>query len=621
MIVLFAIMLSLFGYYLFLSQQFHLMIEETPLIVVAVVAVALYLFALANLLVAGVYILLAAGWALLAFVLVRKRKTLGVLFRNVFSPGMSIFIAGIPVIYLLARPMLFGLYDEFSHWGLIAKAIYTAGGLPPAGSMLTFPAYPEGTALFQFFFCRLFGWKEGVVIFAHTLMLWSAAAAFTKGMRWKHIPLAVLAMVIVYTAYIRFGVAMWSVYVDGMLGVMAGGAFALYYHSGERNPADVLKTVPVLAFIPLMKESGLFLSVLLCALMAADQLYLSGKPEKAAVTGRNPVRRHPYAFALLPALLLPIFIDVSWSIYLSAAGISNGEVFHQHAANSPNIVELFIQALAARAVGRARAELPFFGSAAFLLIMLLSAFAVWMAAVRDRGCRHRLSVLMGGLLAGFVLYSVGLVYVYMFRFSAYEGERLASYSRYMGTYFLFFLISLAHVFIEYLSKNRPQTGTKWALIGATAVFAVYLLVMTPLGLFNFFVRKTADPVRSEISSQMSVIRKAAKPDQKVYILWQDTDGTEYYKTKYELYPIRTNGMTWSIGTPYDGEDIFTIGMSANDWEKALREYRYVYVGKTDAQFEGRFGELFQDGSVKNNTIYTVEIPSGGRILLTPMNEP
>ena len=618
-----ALMCTLIGFCLFIFNQLKVDIEETPIISIAFIMITLYLLALAGALKAAIPAVTALGLSLIPFVLFQSRHQITKLLRAICHPGFIIFIIGIPVLYLLARKVIFSNWDEFSHWGLIVKALYYHGGLPQQDSMVTFIAYPPGTALLQYFVTNLMGKQEGIIVFTSVMTVWACAIAFTKSLKWRQLPLVLMSLALVYLAYVHFSSSLWCIYVDGLIGLLFATAFELYYEHNAPSQSNILKTIPLLAMMTLIKESGILLALLFCTLMATDSFYI--RKTTGDLSAKSlPNHKKPNWTLFAMAALVPILLDISWALHLSSIGIGHGQSLVQNFIfNAPNsnqgIIPAFANAIVSTPVGSARPEAKFLASAAFLLPLSTAGVLSLMLFTSDRILKRRVLIIALVLMIEVLVYCISLVLLYTFKFNEYEGTRLASYSRYMGTLFLPVVLCIFVIIFKQLTDHGlKKLQDKWIYIACPLVLALYLLVVTPTGSVNLLKRTTAYPVRQMITEQAQFVKGIAEPMDKVYVIWENTNGREYNISKYEFYPMVVSRTAFSIGKPYSSQDIWTKDISEDEWEKMLLdEYKFVYVGKTSEEFVSQYGSLFQNGQVKDNSIYRVSI-TNGNICLVPM---
>ena len=108
-----------------------------------------------------------------------------------------------------------------------------------------------------------------------------------------------------------------------------------------------------------------------------------------------------------------------------------------------------------------------------------------------------------------------------------------------------------------------------------------------------------------------------KPDDRVWIITQHKHGFEYYLLQYELLPASVPANPFSIGTPYNSEDIWTdISMTKAKWDAALNDFDFVVVFNSTQTFIDEFGSLFEDPeSLNAQGIYRVVHGTSGNLLV------
>jgi hypothetical protein len=111
---------------------------------------------------------------------------------------------------------------------------------------------------------------------------------------------------------------------------------------------------------------------------------------------------------------------------------------------------------------------------------------------------------------------------------------------------------------------------------------------------------------------------AVSAEEKVYLITEHRDGYEFLKLQYSFYPLHSNDGAWSIGTPKDASDIWTLPITAAQWADILRQehYDYVYLSNIDEVFTELFSGLFANAP-REKALYRVEV-SGDAVLLVEM---
>lgn len=292
------LLLSFAGYFLLLYRLFQgKRTALYPALLVSGITALGFLAGLANCLPAAFAGMYYAGFALLpvgAVLLIRSRSRLP-------RPGLSDLLPFIVLAvgaYMLqdafAGRFLYN-YDDFSHWGKIARVISEELRLPVEADQLNHGTYPPGSALFLAYVARAVGVSDGAWLFANTLMLLSFWIALLDVSKRLPVRLLLLLLLVYFMHYMTPPVAL---YVDMLLAAAAFACLAACL-SGTGKADFPLPALGVLLSAPvLIKNSGVFLAMMI-ALYAA---YLH-------------CRTHRRFSAGMAALLLPFALLLAWRFY------------------------------------------------------------------------------------------------------------------------------------------------------------------------------------------------------------------------------------------------------------------------------------------------------------------
>jgi hypothetical protein len=222
------------------------------------------------------------------------------------------------------------------------------------------------------------------------------------------------------------------------------------------------------------------------------------------------------------------------------------------------------------------------------------------------------------IIIGLSLYSGVILIMYLTAFSEYESTIVASFDRYIGTYFLGLLVVALLLAIE--SIIRDTRGAREHLPLNFKIFTI-LFVFLCLAPINYIVDNTvlerfsnADRRASRLPYEdMRQYEKLLnRKKDSVFIVSQNTTGQDYYILRYNFTPIRTQSsppkvpIIWSLGKPYSSKDQWTADISVDKWSKILENFTYVYLYKIDDRFIKDYGQLFDDtNSIKSTTMYRV----------------
>jgi hypothetical protein len=218
-------------------------------------------------------------------------------------------------------------------------------------------------------------------------------------------------------------------------------------------------------------------------------------------------------------------------------------------------------------------------------------------------------------------YLVIILYSYLAVFSVGEAAALASFQRYVatwyhGVFFAIVLLILSEVDFGFYEKSN-QFGAKSSgliirqkHIGALLIAFIALNTISSLGYYVFMLRSSPTlgiDWREPLFKTTKAIKTSKIPDgSKVYIVTQHRAGFEYFLLRYEMVGAQFGEMPFSIGTKKDEGDIWTDEeMDAKKWSEALRDFDFVVLSITTESFNDEFSSLFKDGLVESDSVYKV----------------
>ena len=230
----------------------------------------------------------------------------------------------------------------------------------------------------------------------------------------------------------------------------------------------------------------------------------------------------------------------------------------------------------------------------FLLILLLEY-----NKAKTKEEKERIISIMISYSIGFIIYVLFMLCIYLFALPEHEGRNLASYSRYMSTFFIAGFIFI----LAYLTEKKNKTGVIVLLL-------VAFLSTNVISYLNPIPNKQVI-IPNEIIKTGEFLQEKLKENERVYVIYQNTDGYDFNLLRFQIAPIRTNLLwEWSLGKPYSETDYFTYNISKETWlQKLIKEnYNYVYFAKVDDQFMNKYGSLFIDKSKEElqNSLYKVK---------------
>lgn len=586
----------------------------------------LYGFGLINALFAGFIVVVIASCLLVVFAIVRSAarsdsRTALRSARDLVSPALVVFLVLAFVTFVTTRDMKLSSFDEFTEWGAVVKAMVIDDKLSIYSPIdLAFRGYQPGIGLFEYFIERLGGWSEGNLFWAYQLVITSLFLPFVASLTWRKAGRLILILPIVVLVPSLFFPSTQIIIIDPLLGLLFGYCLALVYTSDPSNRRSTLHLTLALAMVVLTKDSGAYLAIVVLVALFAKRLHQ---------------RHHGSPGQWLRAALLPVGVPLAGAAvaYLSWKTII--AILHATPELSASNIDL-VQLV----VGPAR---PYWGQvvdrfwSSFLsepLIvshrleisqtgMLLSGAALltllelWR---RGRWGLPRDFSLAITFTVGGVVYAVGLLVLYLFKFSDYEAVRLASFVRYLTTYWAGGAMLMAASVIAALSEPRPVADSHLGRAGRVVsspfgIALVWLVLIAILAPAKSLVAYVRDPVTATMSARSgydNVLDRAsaariARGD-RVWVVSEYDEGYDYWVLRFGLMPADVNPEAWTLGPPHGAGDVWTVDLSRREWASQLRRYDFVAIQKSSETFLSRYGALFvNEDDVVDGTLFKVTV--------------
>ncbi len=565
----------------------------------------LYLFGLAGPLLPGLFLAAGCGIAgagLLAWRFFKgdaaaKKRLLG----RLFTPG-AVLAAGMVLYFFWAHSgrVVTG-NDEFSHWAFTVKQMvrWDALSVRHAEEML-FPDYPPAAALWEYLFIRPApGFAESYLYRAMSLLQIALLVPFLASYSWKRLGGAAAGLLAAFLLPLAFyGEFYTDLCVDGLLALLF--AWLLYLWFGGKRRADGFVLFGLCtgsAVLALTKASGLLFALAALGIVLWD-----------AAAQKQPLR------PLLRPLAVLAAAKTSWStlcaVYIGGGGGSLLQNLAGLFGPWPERYTLTLGAFLRTLLRYPELDAPLRLSP--ILWFVAGLCLLWAAGKNEPDGAGRLRLALG---LGFGSYCLGLLYLYFFHFGEYEGTRVLSEARYLGSW----LLGMALLGLLLLLGRWGRAGQPGMHLPLLALFGSLLVFPFNTAQVNNLVSPQAEilPRREARSAYLSPGSGLLAPTDRVYFVAADTTNYELLAAAYSLYPIRCDaslGHNFHTGAGYDAW-ANTVGAEA--WAAELAaNYTHVYLYVVDATFYEAYGPLF--GGAENiftRTLYRVEARPDGGVLL------
>lgn len=500
--------LSLLGLCVWLNRSFRIQAAQTPLVAACGIGMVLYFAALLNVLGPAQLALCLAG-PILALLTVKKDGPKASV-RPFVTVGIALFGAAALWLLLLERGRLIESHDALAHWAIMAKSILTNGQLPNTANLaIEYVDYPPATALWIVFVCKVIGFSDGSMVFAQGLLSLAAVLSFAPLCRKKWYG-GVLA--VSYGLYV-FGVSIGirDLRVDGLLTLLAAGAIAVVLAHREEPKLALATALPVLSFLAITKNSGLFF-----VLAGALTLFAVAAPAVKKL------------WLVVAGVGIPAVCWWLWGCHVRLVYPNGMESKHAVSA----------EAYESRFAGKTAEELQQFEDKFFhhyleldhpkilsywLIVAVFLLVCLWLW--RAGGFSGKAAIgWAGGALAMTVGYLGALWGTYVFSMPTDEMLVLASIDRYSSSFFDLLLAGAVLLILAFGSKAKAKTKA----VLCTLLAAVQLVAVSALGSWSFAYGRAS--------------------------VWAASARQQIWLEQKALYPIRDGAryLIYTNGSPMDG---------------------------------------------------------------------
>ena len=599
----------IFNSTLFLSEKNNRKITENLISIISIIILILFLGGLFHILnITFIFLLVISiiifGYNLFNYKNIIKKR------ENIFNFEFLIFIILFILFSIGTEGRFLCNWDEFSHWGLSIKNMFYFDQFYSSNNMTTlFKDYPPVIALFQYFILKLNGnFNESLLYFSNQLLILSIVVRFYKIFEnTTKLNKIIATILILFVPTIFYRDVYVNLQVDAIIGILFFNVIYQYFSESKINVTELSLSLFLLVLI---KDIGLLFAGFAFLLIFIDQIFIKGKKES--------IKQYNKIFILFSTIVLSYIL---WKLNLYINNI------HSTWSNPINIKET-IKSLLLIGDGYQVIVVKNFIFSVFknsvstmIQITIFNMFLfliLWILFIRNKlsGKEKKLRFTLFSIMFLFVgiLYLLILLILYITKFSEYEAVRLASFSRYINTYFVSAIFIYLFITLKLLLEGKKSISIELMVI---FVVSFYIFDIGPLlsltGRFEFSKNYTIEK-RNEYNFYEKFVKNITF-NEKVYVISQNSTGEDSYIIRYLSSPKGINSGNWSIGNPYYEGDIWTKNISLETWETDLLEnYSYVYIHKYDEQFRNLYGSFFSS-DLSNKTFYKVEKLENGKIML------
>lgn len=578
--------------------------EEILPITSAAIVLILFLSGIIGKLQLGIAVVLGAALVLWVSsgLLVYKRKNRTEFIRRVFTPGFFIWIAFVLFAMYYLPGMLFDRTDEFSHWGDVVKAMYYFNELSTSPVLESgFASYPPGLALFEYFVTKIMSavahtdFQEWYVYLGWQLLAFSVMMPFTSKLKWNK-PLMIIGVgLILFMSPSLVHIWIYSaVYADPALGVFMGAGMAMIAVCRHKDSwLYVLFESSVCFMLVLIKDAGLLFAIMILIAFAIDSVMEYRKNNMQLKYTALSIGAAGIAIAL-PKVLWNYSI-VSNHVERRFGNAYDWSVIWNVVTGNDNTYRSVCWKNYWSAFLTTGKEVHGITIPAVYLIMF-GIFIVLSIGLIVITCKRHRAVFRSSVIAvvlswtNWLIYIVGLVLSYMFKFSEEEAVNLASYNRYLNIICLCLWLFLVYTFVQICTESYSEI--RYISIGIVCI----ALIMAPISNLKVCVTRS-DVVRSMMcrapyEEMLGLARKYVPAGERVLVVSNmDSD------------------MFISFGIRPAYADYYNIeGHQSMDAESTFDMYNYILVLNYDEKFRCDYAERFD--CLEYNMLYQKDEQTG-----------
>ncbi len=471
---LFAFIVSNIGTFEFLRRRTKVSVYFLPSLTIALQVTILFLAGLSHILKIVAIIIWALG--IVYFVaqaiidknikFLKNYMNIGFLFLVVTLVAMTIFCVG----------KMYTTWDNFSHWGIVVKQMFTTNRFPNASDAVIFyKEYPLGSSLYIYYFAGFISKSEPLQLLAQIYMIVASVMpvlSFAK----KNKIVSLIAALSFTNLFLVYNIYVTDLSVDTLIAIVGMNALLfIFMHCKDFTSLATrdkwLLSIAAglyLTWVIQIKNSGIFFVIL-----AIIWLIYRG------IKSKDFLPR-------LVATLMPIASFAAWHIHCSVA--FNDASTSVHAMTIKNFINVLGTKSAAdiKNITSAFIKYSLTFKDLYITIALLLVIGVFVFFLYKEYRKTWLHLFIASIVL-FVLYEIGQLGMYFFTMPLSEALELASIKRYTKTILIAMLFIALIMTIELISAVEVKKLLSIvAIVIAIALPIFFVKICT--GKFKFAVQ-------------------------------------------------------------------------------------------------------------------------------------
>ncbi len=610
--------LSIAGYYMLMQSKLRVHSRSYWAFILSAIACAVYTSGLLGILPIACWVIFGTGIFLFVAYLLRGKLPEAFFPRKSVSMVAIAFACCTVILFAALYSARFVHYDNFSHWGVAVKYLLIYDRFPDAGAaLIDFSTYPLGSTSFLYFFCKIVGRSEGVMLIGQAVLILACFyAVFGVVERSRRLlPASVLGLSLATLCFLNQAIRMNTLLVDLLLPALALCAVATASTHRDSFWRACFLCAPMLALLTIAKTSGLFFAGLAAVYLLSVVLSKRGQrsEEKPPARESVPVR---LAAALL-AIAFAVASFLSWQLHVS---VDLKGVNSKHTVSAENIQEVYSEKtpeIIAKITDAYIDAIFTPGSMGITVFAACNALGLiaYLVARFGFGRRWRLLRCLCTLDIAVVVYYVGIWGMYLLTMPTEEALILAGFERYASSITIFFVGALgmciagnveSSLHIRTQEKYDPRAfKSRWhkdvyQSVTLACVIATGIILQSEIAGMNSM--REAYPASLPARVEAILGDNWAQEDQEKHLLYatdtdrQISDHYLQYVARYFLFDAHVDAVAEA---------------SPEQWDTALSQYDYLVVLEEKENTGNQYGLTLPAGK------YPVQLLLEEKELLIP----
>lgn len=547
----------------------------------------------------------------LIYLFIAKRQHFEYFAGQYFSLGFYLFLIVFAFVFCIDFGRRIQNWDEIGYWSLRVKEMVRIDHMynHPDSLLPIHRDYPPFLACFQYLWCKLCGGFQDRWMYMSThileLSMLIPIVEYFKKKKFKENAVTLFLVFILMVAVGLFvdiendAMMFKSIYSDAFMAVLS--AYLLFFvFKNEKINKFYLATVCLgAASLMLTKPSGLGFFLIITVVMVMNRVMLH--KDACLKLGQGfwkTVNKKKVLIVALFTVVIPYGCYRIWEWYVVSLGVPR-QFDPEENRNLLGFVKIFLgqgEAYQTETIANyiksilsiplLQRPVPMAWWQIFLLTIALFEILRYIVKTQEEKKYIRmLNVITAVSALGYAFY---MNVLYVFSYNEKEATGLASFRRYLNTYWMCIwtlLVLLLISIIAQRAKDMSQYGYLWALAAI-----LWVGVINPNEVVKII------PVSPAVET--SVLVENIQDNQSVYVLQEKNDLHAITFLRYTMWPNTVDGIDYSS---------LEQEMSKEEFLEMISSYDYLYVKETDENFFRSVGVIPTDrDNFENLTLYRID---------------